>query len=711
VGTFVYSILQDKKRVLEEKTHSHRILLKNAYELSALDTEKGLNHFACKMMSDHRIVSAFEANDRTALYELSLPYFKEANERGDADLTGFFLPDGTNFLRLQEPKKFGDNMAKKRPMLAEAIRIQKPLTSLDATKYNPSLVSIIPIFKDKKFLGVVQVSAKVERIQERLNAHSGIKSALAFDTKTLHKMLPNNHSKQYASCSIISSNDELFENLPNNYAFTSTLRHSLGNITYIISSRELTTYSNKPLARMICALDITEDEVAYEQEIKNMLIISFIVFVLLGIILHLGFKALIDRIKSLSGQLNKRLDNQLHHDTLTGLPNRKTLLENIEQKKYVAVLLLNIDNFKETNDLYGHEVGDKILREVAKSIEAIIENYSLHLYKMHSDEYALALTHYIQVEEFNTMCQTILDRLHAINYEIDGITVFITFSMGADICFDEGCDLIGRADMALKTAKKKGYTFVKYHDSLHIKEEYHNNIYWSKKLKEAINNNRFELYYQGIHEAKNQTVYEYEALIRIIEEDGTVIAPAQFLEIAKKSRLYIHITNFVIRTIFKQLVATPHRYSINLSIDDILDPKIQTAIYELLAEHSVGDRLIFEILEGEGIENYVEVSEFITRVKEYGCQIAIDDFGTGYSNFAHIMKLNVDFIKIDGSLIKRLDLDLSAQDIVRTIVEFAHRLNIKTVAEFVSTKDIYDECLELGIDYIQGYYLSQPKPL
>ncbi|MDP1783812.1 MAG: GGDEF domain-containing phosphodiesterase, partial [Sulfuricurvum sp.] len=317
---------------------------------------------------------------------------------------------------------------------------------------------------------------------------------------------------------------------------------------------------------------------------------------------------------------------------------------------------------------------------------------------------------YINIDAFDIMCQNILDRLHSINYEIDGITIFITFSMGADICFDSGCDLIGRADMALKTAKKRGLTLVKYHDSLHIKEEYLNNISWSKKLKEAIDNQQFELYYQGIHEATTQNIYEYEALIRIIDKEGTVISPASFLEIAKKSRLYIHITDFVIRQIFEQLRTTPHRYSINLSVDDILNPKTQTMLYELLTEYPVGNRLIFEILESEGIENYQEVSAFITHVKKYGCKIAIDDFGTGYSNFAHIMKLNVDFIKIDGSLIKRLDLDLGAQNIVHTIVEFAHRLNIKTVAEFVCSQDIYNKCRDIGIDYLQGYYLSEPKP-
>ena len=711
VGYFVYSILQDKKRVLDEKTYAHRLLLKNAYEISILDTEKGLNHFACKMMSDHHIVDAFEARDRDALYALTLPYFKDAHARGDVDLTGFIQSDGYHFLRLQEPKKFGDNITKKRPMLALAIQTQKPLTSLDVTKYNISLVSIIPIFKDRKFLGVVQVSADIKRIQERLNAHSAIKSALAFDTEALHKMLPNDHSKQYGSYSLISSNDPLFEQLPKDYSFVDSVRHTHMDATYIVASRELMTYTHKPLARMICALDITDDERAYEKEITNILFISILLLLLLGIILHIGFKALINRVHTLSDELTQQLDNQLHTDTLTGLPNRKSLLENIQQKNHIAVLLLNIDNFKEINDLYGHEIGDKILQEVASSIQVIIEEYSLKLYKMHSDEYALALSDYINVEKFEAMCQTILDRLHAINCEIDDITIFITFSMGADICFDEGCDLLGRADMALKTAKKRGFTFVKYHDSLHIKEEYHKNIVWSKKLKEAINNNRFALYFQGIHESRNQNIFEYEALIRIIDEDGTVVAPGMFLDIAKKSRLYSHITEYVIRQIFKQLASTPHRYSINLSIDDILDPKIQTILYELLAEHPVENRLIFELLEGEGIENYQEVSAFINHVKEYGCQIAIDDFGTGYSNFAHIMKLNVDYIKIDGSLIKRLDLDLSAQDIVRTIVEFAHRLNIKTVAEFVSTKDIYDECIELNIDYVQGYYLSEPNPL
>jgi diguanylate cyclase (GGDEF)-like protein len=489
------------------------------------------------------------------------------------------------------------------------------------------------------------------------------------------------------------------------------MRHTINGHTYIIASRELLTYTDKPLAKIICALDITKDELSYQEELLRLAIISIILLLLLIGILHIGFKKLIARIHKESSQLNQKLQHQLYHDSLTKLPNRKSLIKKLEKQRYYAIILLNVDNFKEINDLYGHEIGDKILQSLGHSIESIITPYPLMLFKMPSDEYALALVDNIQEEKFDTMTQTIMDQLQTIHYTIDGLTILITLSLGADICDDPNCDMISRADMALKTAKKKGISFVKYHDKLLIKEQYHNNILWSKKLKDAIDDQRFELYYQGIHHTQTKEIYEYEALIRIIDEDGAVISPIAFLDIAKKSRLYPYITDFVVHRIFDQLRLSDHHYSINLSVDDILSDKIQTLLFELLSLYDVGDRLVFEILESEGIENYEEVSAFIARAKTFGCKIAIDDFGTGYSNFAHILRLDVDFIKIDGSLIKNITTDKGAEDIVKTIIEFTHRLGIKTVAEFVATEDIYDLCKKLGIDYIQGYYLSQPRPL
>ncbi len=712
IAFFVYSIFHDKQRVLEEKTHSHHELLKNSFELSMLDTEKSLNHYACKMISDHRIVDAFESGDRNTLYALALPYFNEAHTSGEADLTGFIKANGTHFLRLQDPKKFGDHMTIKRPMIAQAIQSRRPLTSLDVTLYNISIISIVPIFKEGRFLGILQVSANINRVQDRLNAHSGIKSALAFNTKILNSILPaGNNLKHYVDYTIISSNDSLFNNLPSNYAFTYSMRHTIGESTYIIASRELSTYSNKPIARLVCALDITNDEVAYKHEIANLLLVSTIIVILLGLILHIGFKTLIRRVNRQSAKQNEQLRKQLYTDSLTQLPNRKALIEAISNQQHLGILLINIDNFKEINDLYGHEIGDKILQAVGKSIQDTALTHTLYLYKMPSDEYALLLHDKLNANIFDVICQNILQTLTNTYYTIDEINIFTTVTIGADFCLEPQCDLIVRADMALKTAKKRGISFLKYNEYFHIKEEYQNNILWSKKIKDAIDAERFTLFYQGIHDTHTQEIYEYEALIRIRDTDGSIISPNTFLDIAKKTRLYPHITRFLLHTIFNQLQTTHYRYSINLSISDILDMDMQAIIFDYLKETGTGDRLIFEILESEDIENNLVVSAFIAQAKTFGCRIAIDDFGTGYSNFAHILRLNVDFIKIDASLIKNLHVDLSAQDIVGTIVEFAHRLNIKTIAEFVHSEDVYNECLELGIDYIQGFYLSEPRPL
>lgn len=709
IGYFLFNALDSKKRTLEDKMHEHRELLQNSYRLSVFHAEKSLNYLAFQMLTDQKIVNAFEARNRDELYRLALPYFTKAHDRSEVDLSGFIRDDGIHFLRLTDPKKFGDNIAAKRPMIAQALQNREPMVALDVTLYNISLVSLVPVFKDNRFLGLLQVSVEIAKIQNKLDTHSGIKSALAFDSKTLHKLLPDKHLTEYGEYALISYNDPLFENLPKEYSLKDSYRSTYKGRTHIVVSEELHTYANKPLALIVCALDVTEDELIYKQEIRELIVVSLFVLILLSIILHFGFKALIDRVHELSSQHSKQLHYQLYNDSLTRLPNRKALLEDLVHNYYHGIMLLNIDNFKEINDLYGHEIGDKILVAITNVLQESIIDRPLSIYKMHADEYAVALTEPLSEHKFIHLCHHVLHTLNEKYYTIDGISIFLTFGMGADICLEGECDLMGRADMALKTAKKRRISFIKYHDELHIKEEFSNNILWSKKLKDAIDDKRFALYYQGIHDTLTQSVMEYEALIRIIDKDGSVISPALFLEISQKTRLYPHITHFVIEEIFKQLQKTSYSYSINLTLDDILNQEIVRLIYTFLERHDVNNRLIFEIVESEGIENFEEVSAFIAHVKQYGCKIAIDDFGSGYSNFAYLMRLNVDYIKIDGSLIKNLDMDLSAQDIVRSIVEFANRLNIQTIAEFVSSASIYEECKELGIDYIQGYYLSEPK--
>lgn len=151
--------------------------------------------------------------------------------------------------------------------------------------------------------------------------------------------------------------------------------------------------------------------------------------------------------------------------------------------------------------------------------------------------------------------------------------------------------------------------------------------------------------------------------------------------------------------------------SINITIEDMQNEDIKQYIYDKLDEFEKCKNITFELVESEGIENFDEVDEFIKVIKSYGCKLAIDDFGTGYSNFEYLLKLNADIIKIDGSLIKEIDKNQDYYDIVKTIVSFAKIKNLKVVAEYVSSQAIYDKVLELDIEYSQGYFFAEPKPL
>ena len=158
---------------------------------------------------------------------------------------------------------------------------------------------------------------------------------------------------------------------------------------------------------------------------------------------------------------------------------------------------------------------------------------------------------------------------------------------------------------------------------------------------------------------------------------------------------------------FKDL---PYSFSINLSIDDIMDQEIYNFIIRTLQESGFANRVVLELLETEQINDYKKVSRFITEVRRYGVRVAIDDFGSGFSNFFYMTRLDPDYIKIDGSLIKEIDIDTNAQIVVETIVQFAKKMKIKTIAEYVHSSTVLSEVKLLGIDYSQGFYIDTPKP-
>ncbi len=199
--------------------------------------------------------------------------------------------------------------------------------------------------------------------------------------------------------------------------------------------------------------------------------------------------------------------------------------------------------------------------------------------------------------------------------------------------------------------------------------------------------------------------------MRIRREDNSYATPGEFMDIAKKSKIYTELSRAMIKKCFEQLLSVKYPITINISTEDILEPRVSQFILRNLKKHNFGNYITFEIIESESINGEIKVKNFIKKVKSYGCKIAIDDFGSGFSNFEQLLALEADYIKIDGSLIKNIIKDKNSEIMTRTIISMAKELNVKTVAEFVSSQAIFDKVKSLGIDYAQGYFIDRADPV
>ncbi|MCF6172837.1 MAG: EAL domain-containing protein [Campylobacteraceae bacterium] len=228
-------------------------------------------------------------------------------------------------------------------------------------------------------------------------------------------------------------------------------------------------------------------------------------------------------------------------------------------------------------------------------------------------------------------------------------------------------------------------------------------------MRKAIEEDGIVPYFQPIYNLHTQKIEKYECLVRIVQKDGNIILPYEFLDIAIKSKQYFNITRNMITKSLELFKDKEYECSINLAVDDILNADIVAFIKQSIKNFPNPEKIVFEILEYDEIKNYDEIKKFIEQIHALGCKFAIDDFGSGYSNFTHIYELNIDFIKIDASLIKNIYNDKKSQIITKAIIDFASSLNIITIAEFVEDKKSLELLRKLGVDFIQGYYIGKPS--
>lgn len=392
---------------------------------------------------------------------------------------------------------------------------------------------------------------------------------------------------------------------------------------------------------------------------------------------------------------------QLYTHELTGLPNRARLKKDLSTCRLPQLILIDIDGFKDINHYYGIQVGDQLLISVAHCLKALIPA-GTRLYKLDGDEYALLC-------ESSPRCISVDYLISRINEQrIDIEDTEFRLSVTAGVA-QGTTQLIEHADLALKEAKRVLKPHKHYSSYLHTVQNSQANLLWTYKLKDAIDGDRIEAYFQPIYDNKQHKISHYETLVRLIEEDGSVVGPTFFMEAARRSRVYSQLTLFVIDAALKFIEQHDISCTVNLLNEDIVVEESRQHIIDRIRKESSREKLIFEIVESEGIDNYDTIKSFIDQVRVYGVRVAIDDFGTGYSNFDHISHLDIDYIKIDGSLIEQLNSSDRSKTIVEAIIHFAKELEIETIAEYVSDESLQLVVEEMGIDYSQGYFIGKPQ--
>ena len=399
-------------------------------------------------------------------------------------------------------------------------------------------------------------------------------------------------------------------------------------------------------------------------------------------------------------------------DELTSLKNRQKLLKDLKNLIHPKIAIININSFRNINDFYGFKIGDSVLKNFAKKLLEY-KTINLNVYRISNDIFVFLASGNFSINELKELCNDLIKNMAEEAIKIEEHHFYLSLTIGlACTCNNEliSDNLLTRAEFALRVAKETNRSILFLDENIEIYDRLKENKQLIKDLRNALLKDNLLVYVQKIIN-NNTNEVKYETLMRIKLEDGSILSPSKFLEQAKKTKFYLSMTKTIVKKACAYFKNTDIEFNLNLTLEDIKDTNTMNYIFSTIIKTKTTNQITFEIVESEGIEEFEEVNKFIKNAKNLGCKIAIDDFGTGYSNFEYIIKLDIDIIKIDGSLIKNIHIDKNMELTVSTIVTFSKALNITTVAEFVHNKKVYEYVKKLGIDYSQGYYFHEPEEL
>lgn len=422
-------------------------------------------------------------------------------------------------------------------------------------------------------------------------------------------------------------------------------------------------------------------------------------------------------------QYEATIEYHAFHDSLTGLPNRALLLDRIShsiatskrEHKKLAVLFLDLDDFKKINDTEGHDAGDLLLKEVVRRLQTRLREFDT-LSRQGGDEFIIVLE---QIESEMTIKQVCQDLLALIKqpFTIGSRQFVVTSSIGISLFpndDDNANALIRKADLAMYESKSLGKNSFHFYSQA-LEKEALTQLAIEQELRNAIEDNALYLVYQPKVDLRTMKIVSVEALCRWTQQDGTVVPPDVFITIAEQTGLIIDIGCVVISKACLQLATwrdagiTELAISINLSCIEFQNEALIAHLIDCLNHHQLeGKYLIIELTESIFMEDKFNVKDIMLRLNQYGITFALDDFGKGYSSFSYLQFLPLHYLKIDKAFLQYVESSSSSAAIAKTIIDIGHNLGLKVIAEGVEGQFMLDYIKTYKCDLAQGFYLYKP---
>ncbi|MDO8454514.1 MAG: EAL domain-containing protein [Sulfurimonas sp.] len=698
-GVVIYVFL--KVQLKNSVNEQFEALSKSTESLYSLNLENQTKKFDTELdtiISADGLSEAVAKGNYEQIKSIVTPYYKHIKETNSGvDILTFRSYEGVTLFRAHKPEEYGDKINEKRKLITDTDRLQTSLNGFEVGKYEMTYRITKPLFHNGKYVGNVEIGINPTSFIKDLTKILNIDVGIAIEKSLLNIML---------NPTALSLNDKYVlaqgsDNLKSHFGHTPHPNGD-GEFFKIDMSILLKNHLSETLGYLVVGFDTSEMLQRDKDFINHLFLILAIMMFLVGNILHQGFEIILKQFKK-----------QIYTDHLTGLKNRYALNDALVSEQSHVLILSNIKEFSLINELYGVDVGNQILIKVAEAFESFALEHELTAYRVAGDEFVVFKEERIfDVEKYNSLVDALHVKINSLKISVEGVDEFIGIELYSGIAFDHAHSLED-AQMALKKAKKQSLPYLMYSQQVDTKEHSQKVMKVKRTIRHAVEHNNIIPFFQPITD-RNGKFVKYEALVRIIEfEEGErkVLLPDDFLDVSMKSGLYITIAKSMLKQSLDFFANRDEKISINFLPNDFFNATLMDTLIEGIENFDSPDKIVVEITEQEGVENFERLVRVVKQLRKLGVLIAIDDFGSGYANYAHILGIKPDYIKIDGTLIKNVLTDRDSQILVKSIVDFARELNITTVAEYVENEEIFELLKEYGVDEFQGYHFGCPTDL